>query len=770
MSNPASTTNISPRRSYRLSAGPGLLLILATLILLGVGYILWQITVVPYQQTEITNPTPLGAAVEGCRPWIQIEHPTWLSLSDQGVQSAKRIVLTLECVEPLTRTVPVTLEIASAPAGWLRFLNGEGEDMPPSLAVQIPPGGQGRVSLYPECLNRPTATIAHQLALTVTSISATEPAAQFPIALESRSRTLLRHIVSSTLEPLSAGQLTILGSLAALLWRWWKAWNEKRQKFSDLYSDMEKNRDKLKSLRELYSRYQGLREIFPLSLIYRDQRIEALRRSVEAEDCLRLVIEHLEKDAWGAAREQGNNLFAWDRDHWAAPVLGCTINLLAGDSTPDPHKCLARLRRGWDEAGNWPKLRCQMVRAISHIRPLEARNFLKEQKDDPDSSVRIRITWAFSRQERPSDLEQRRQRLITAPLSEWLHELIESPESRNPFGEPSIKDADLAAEAFIWEHPLYKQLYEPVHTILLAPPGGGKTTARLALERHFWGTTDAFVLGYTDLHDLVASPSRITARRHVAATLRCTARAVAILLLDDPRKLTEIKEPTARWLIYRLLMNHLSDPYLTLRVSAALPDADLPDLLTGRLPAEAMNDLVAIVQALGFEELYLLVDKLNDLPETRDPAVAEALFSHLLSDPTFLEVPNLHVKLFLPAEWEQNVVSCSGLCSGRMHLRKLEWDEKSLREILDDRLQVTGVDSLNQLAADDVYPRDLDAALAREADGSPRRLVELGETLLRLRALAWEEAGRDLAQARLQTEDWAAMLEYSLRRTAERKG
>ena len=124
MSNPVSTTSASPGRSYRLSAGPGVLLILAILILLGVGYTLWQAIVVPYQQIEITNPTSLGAAVEDCRPWIQIEHPTWLSLSEQGVQPSKRIVLTLGCDEPLTRTTPITLGITSAPSGWLRFLNG----------------------------------------------------------------------------------------------------------------------------------------------------------------------------------------------------------------------------------------------------------------------------------------------------------------------------------------------------------------------------------------------------------------------------------------------------------------------------------------------------------------------------------------------------------------------------------------------------------------------------------------------------------------------
>lgn len=766
MSNPVSTTSASPERSHHLSAGPGLLLVLATLVILVTGYMLWQSIVVPYQQVEITAPAELAES-GGCQPRIQIEHPARLSLSDQGVQSAKRIVLTLKCAAPLTRTVPVTLQITSSPPNWLRFLDAQGTDMPPSLVVQIPPGGQGRVSLYPECLNRAAVSIA-QLELAVTSISADEPAARFSIALESRLLTLLRHIVGSTLEPLSAGQLTILGSLAALLWRWWGGWNKKQREFSDLYEKMLTKSDDLAALRELYSRYESLQGAFPLNLILKSQHIETLRRVVEADGCLRRAVKSLESGGFEAASRYRDALSKWDGTHWAVPVLESLVSLLDedGDTETKRREHLECLKKAWGEAKNWPQLRCQMVRAISRTRLPQARTFL-EKLDDPATDVRVKIAWALSGRERPFDLDQRLQRLVAAPPHDWLYELG----FLDPFGGAIAEGPTLAAESFIWEHPLYEQLYEPVHTILLAPSGGGKTTARLALERRFWGTMDAFMLDYTDLHDLVARPSRITARRHVAAILRCAARAVAILLLDDPRKLTEIEEPAARWLIYRLLMNHLSDPYLTMQVYAALPDSELPDLLTGRLPAEAMNDLVAIVQSLDFDELYLLVDKLNNLPEARDTVVAEALFRHLLSDSAFLQVPHLHVKLFLPAEWEQIVVNCSGLCSGYVHLRKLEWDEESLEKMLKDRLLVTGIEGLGAISAmNDTYIGDLDAALAREASGSPRLLVELGETLLRLRALAWEEAAPGPEKKpRLQTEDWAAMLEYSLRRTAEQE-
>ncbi|MBU0702370.1 MAG: HEAT repeat domain-containing protein [Chloroflexi bacterium] len=755
---------------------PVVVIILAVAVLvalLGLGHWLF---VTPYNRVVVTDPVSLGAAVDICQPQVQVEHPEWLSLDDRGVQQNKRIVIALSCATaPLTSTalftptVPITFEIRADPEslGWVRFLNAQGEDISNTFVAQVPPGDQSRIATYPECVEQSTLPPSRLSFSMVSTSAAGEEGVEFSIRLESRGRTFLRHAVEGVSGPLSAGQLTLLGSLVALLWRWWERWNKKQREFGDLYEDMRAKRDDLTVLRELYSRYEDLQEIPPLHFILRNPRIEALRRSVEAEECLRRAVESLEKVNFEAARVYRDGLSKWDRNHWAVPVLGCLVSLLDEDVTPGldadrSRKQLDCLKQAWGQAKSWPRLRCQMVRALSQIPLAEARAFL-EKLVDPVPDVRIEIAWALSRRKRPADLDKRLQQLVAAPPHDWLHEMG----FLDPFGGAVAESAALAVESFIWEHPLYEQLYAPVSTVLLARAGGGKTTARLALQRRFWGTTDAFMLDYTDFHDLVARPTRITARRHVEAILHCAARAVSNLLLDDPHMLNEIEEPTARWLIYRLLMNHLSDPYLSLQLSAALPDVKLPGLLSGRVPAQAMNDLVTIVQALGFGELYLLVDRLNNLPEAQDTTMAEALFRHLLNDVAFLQVPHLHVKLFLPARWEEPIRSCGGLCSGRVHLRKLEWDEELLKKMLADRLQVAGMESLNRLAVDGIYPRDLDAELAREASGSPRQLVELGETLLRLRALAWEDGGRDPAKARLQTEDWAAMLEYGLRRAAE---
>ncbi len=761
-------TNVSPPLTYRPSVGPGLLLVIALLSALGAGCLIWQILVVPYQQDEITGPMAFGPIVEGCQPQVRIEHPTRLSLDDRGVQPNKRIVLTLECEKPLARTVPVTLVITSDPPGWVRFLNAQGEDVVPSLVAEIPPHGQDRVALYPECLNHPVS-LPRQITITVVSVPPAGRRASFTIKLESRAQSFLRRVVSSILGPLSAGQLALLSSLGALLWRWWKTWNEKRQRFDSLYNDMCKSKNDLQTARDLYSRYRGLRSVFPLSIVYRDIHIEDLYHTIEAEECLLHVIEGLEKDDFETAREWHSNLFTYDHFHWSVSALGCSINLLAGDSATSSWRCLAQIQKGWDKANAWPKLRRQMVRAISRIPLAKAREFLEKVRDDKDLGVRIEIAWTFSKVQRPPYLDQRLQRLIAAPLDEWLR----FQEVHDPFGTAVAESADPAAEPFIWEHPLYEQLYPPAATIVLAPGGGGKTTARLALKRRFWGTSSAvFVLEYTDFHRLVAHPERISAYRHMAEILRCAARAVATLLIDDPERLDAVQDPYARRLIHSLLTSHLFAPHLVEQLKATLeekvpsPDGKPPNLLSGRSPGDIMRDVVTIVQALGFDELYLLVDGLNNLPETRNLDVAEALLRHLVNDSAFLDVPHLRVKLFLPDRWEPLVADCEGVRSGRIHLLRLQWDGESLLEMLRMRLQVAGVESLNRLAVEEIYPPELDKALAREAEGSPRRLIELGKALLCLRALGWEESGRDPSEARLRTEDWATMLEYGLRRAA----
>jgi hypothetical protein len=582
-------------------------------------------------------------------------------------------------------------------------------------------------------------------------------------------RTFLRYVVTSTLGPLSVGQLTLLGSLGVLIWGWWRTWNERQRGFDDVYRQMYGRRDNLEALDEIYSRYQKLRGVFPVSVVLRDPRIEDLRHTVKAEECLHRAIESLENSDFDNAQVFGGHLFAWDRTHWAVPVLGCLSRLLSGGS-PAASRSLEQLRRGWGQAQGWPKLRRLTVRALSRIPLADARRFL-EHLHDPDPGVRIEITWVRSGKDRPSDLDERLKRLISASPCKWLGALGDPPEEvQDPFGAAAADSADLDAEPIVWEHPLYEQLYVKESITVLAPAGGGKTTARLALKRRFWGTSDIFVLEYTDFHRLVLHPDRITARRHIDEVVRCAARAVAELLLAHPQRLAAVRDHRTRRLTQSLLANHLSDPRVAQRSivpaqnTVPSPDERLHSLLSKRPPAEAMCDLVAIVQELGFDELYLLVDRLNNLPEARDTTVVEALLRHPLNDPAFLDVPHLHVKLFLPAEWKEIVVSSSGVCSGRMHLRELQWDEESLLAMLKERLQVAGVQSLNRLAVDDIYPLDLDAELAGEANGSPRRLVELGETLLRLRALGWEESAYDSSDARLRTEDWAAMLEYGLRR------
>ena len=780
MANPAFTSEVLPRPPSRLSPWLGVLVVVVSLvaaltILLGLGYLLWQVFVTPYRQILVTDVAPLGPTIGGCQPQIQIEHPAWLSLDDRGAQPAKYILLTLNCMGTLSQTVPITFEIEADRPGWIRLLNAEGGNARRTLVAQVSPDGLDSIYLYPECVNQP-AMRSLPLTFTVSTIPANKPSVSFTIGLESQARTFMRHVITGALGPLSVGQLTLLGSLVTILLGWLRAWNEKQRKFGELYTEMQSRQGDTAALRELYPRYRELQGVFPFHTapIVRHRAIELLMRNVEAGECLRRAIAGLADGDLKRAQEYCHTLSKWDPTHWAILVLECLVNLLQEKHGPDsttefePQECLERLREGWRKADDLPRLRRQMVRGLSCTHLPDARKFL-ETVDDSDQNVRIEIAWALSGQERSLHLDQRLQRLIAAPLDEWL----QFQEVHDPFGTAVAESADPAAEPFIWEHPLYEQLYPPAATIVLAPGGGGKTTARLALKRRFWGTSSAvFVLEYTDFHRLVAHPERISAYRHVAEILCCAARAVATLLIDDPERLDAVQDPYARRLIHSLLTNHLFAPHLVEQLKATLeekvpsPDGKPSNLLSGRSPGDIMRDVVTIVQALGFDELYLLVDGLNNLPETRNLDVAEALLRHLVNDSAFLDVPHLRVKLFLPDRWEPLVADCEGVRSGRIHLLRLQWDGESLLEMLRMRLQVAGVESLNRLAVEEIYPSELDKALAREAEGSPRRLIELGKALLCLRALGWEESGRDPSEARLRTEDWATMLEYGLRRAA----
>jgi len=187
----------------------------------------------------------------------------------------------------------------------------------------------------------------------------------------------------------------------------------------------------------------------------------------------------------------------------------------------------------------------------------------------------------------------------------------------------------------------------------------------------------------------------------------------------------------------RLLSRSLSE---SLSQSPRLLDQDWLDLLPGALPA-------------GFERYEWLVDvpdRISALLPDKLPGVLNQLID--LAIP--LAVIGIHLKLFVSDE----VAGILGDMAG-LDVVPLRWQDKDLKLMLEHRIRQAGGDSLMAFCGPEVGP-DLETHLIQAAQGSPRRLVQLGNALLK------SAAQRRDPHPQITERDWEAA-QKELERQAE---
>jgi hypothetical protein len=152
-----------------------------------------------------------------------------------------------------------------------------------------------------------------------------------------------------------------------------------------------------------------------------------------------------------------------------------------------------------------------------------------------------------------------------------------------------------------------------------------------------------------------------------------------------------------------------------------------PDAKPTPSPVTQLKEFVELLCFLNFDAAYILVDCVDELPETaEDPQAGVDLLHPLLEDLALLELPNLAFKFFLPTEMQPAIKSI--VRTDRIMLRHVTWEEDDLRRLLEARLRAFSdgrISSLNQVS--DVGLKDIDTRLIRQAVGSPRNLIRLGE-------------------------------------------
>ncbi len=141
-----------------------------------------------------------------------------------------------------------------------------------------------------------------------------------------------------------------------------------------------------------------------------------------------------------------------------------------------------------------------------------------------------------------------------------------------------------------------------------------------------------------------------------------------------------------------------------------------------------LKHLVGAARPEGMQATYLILDLPSPSPTANLSSVASSLAG--LADLAFpLTSAGLYLKIFVPDAFQSNLQPfwpLSPLC--------LAWSEEELREILQTRLQKASegqVDSLEAICSSTRYPPDPDTWLIQQAQGSPRRLVRMGNQMLR---------------------------------------
>jgi len=144
----------------------------------------------------------------------------------------------------------------------------------------------------------------------------------------------------------------------------------------------------------------------------------------------------------------------------------------------------------------------------------------------------------------------------------------------------------------------------------------------------------------------------------------------------------------------------------------------------------AFKMFVDMICAIGLKALYILVDRVDELPDTtcnleRASALVEPLVTHL----PLMETPSAAFKFFLPTELSEYLLP--KVRTDRLLVSQIEWNELRLQQLLEERLIVYSDGRIRSLAqiSTAALSEMVDIKLIKIAEGSPRRLLVMGNKL-----------------------------------------
>jgi DNA-binding winged helix-turn-helix (wHTH) protein len=160
-------------------------------------------------------------------------------------------------------------------------------------------------------------------------------------------------------------------------------------------------------------------------------------------------------------------------------------------------------------------------------------------------------------------------------------------------------------------------------------------------------------------------------------------------------------------------------------------------------------ELTKSLKHIGFlGGLWVMVDRLDLNSEARKQAATNILQS-ILSTLSFFEIPDFHLKMFLPLELEDDLGETTALKKERATETRIAWDTKRLQFMIEKRLRFALDDK--QIRTDQIYPANQLLPWMEGCGGlSPRGWLEYFRPIF---ATFWEIYDSE-GLSRLEKREW----------------
>lgn len=325
----------------------------------------------------------------------------------------------------------------------------------------------------------------------------------------------------------------------------------------------------------------------------------------------------------------------------------------------------------------------------------------------------------------------------------------------------------------------------PQTAVVFAPRGGGKTALRRMVDYHCReGLMKKPVLSvlYTDFSQILEAVNYdlklITPRLHAFEIINCVVLALVEWLvkhLDALNSLNKGEKVHLEWYLSAFgayLIPEQVDALVHGGVKFQQPlwkrplgfiQDGMPGHIEGVLrersalsPARLLSELTDLIQTLGFEAIYVLVDRVDEIPFTAAaPEAMIGLLKPLMADLTLMNLHKVAFKFFLPVDLEASILSIPAIRPDRLVIHRVKWSDKALLQVLHQRLEAfSNYSSLDELCRPELRGR-IEQEMLSLAKGSPRDLVRLGELLFSEQARLTETEG----DPEISQEAWEAAKE-----------